>query len=84
MFDFCATLPLGFACMFGGFLGYVAKGSVVSLAAGGGSGAGLMALGYFSLQRYQKNEDRRIFAGASLGNYHDNLFNYVTNIVVDF
>ena len=66
MYDFCGTIPLGALCVLGGVIGYIAKGSSVSLIAGGGSGISLLALGWTSLQRYKKKKERFIQAGASL------------------
>ena len=66
MYDFCGTIPLGALCLLGGVIGYIAKGSTVSLLAGGGSGVSLLALGWTSMQRYKKNKERFVQVGASL------------------
>ena len=54
MHDFCLTLPYGLLVALGGVMGFLLKGSIPSLAAGGGSGLALMLLGVGSLKTWQK------------------------------
>eukprot|EP00898_Chlorokybus_atmophyticus_P007733 jgi/Chlat1/7961/Chrsp69S07391 len=51
--DFCLTIPYGFIVAIGGLAGFIAKRSMASLAAGGGSGLLLWLLGSLSLKAWQ-------------------------------
>ena len=55
--DFCLTLPYGFIVAFGGLIGFLSKGSFMSLLAGGGSGALLVHTGFQSLGAYKQSQD---------------------------
>lgn len=54
MHDFCFTIPYGFAVLLGGMIGYLRKGSTMSLLGGSGTGLLLLLAGYQSLQAYEK------------------------------
>ncbi|KAJ3674875.1 hypothetical protein LUZ60_005491 [Juncus effusus] len=63
MHDFCFTIPYGMAVMAGGVLGYLRKGSVTSLAGGGGVGLVLLLAGYLSLQAFHKKRNNFLAFG---------------------
>ncbi|KAM7251544.1 hypothetical protein ACFE04_023427 [Oxalis oulophora] len=54
MLDFCFTIPYGVILIVGGLIGYLKRGSTVSLAGGGGMGLLLVLAGYLSLKASQK------------------------------
>merc|ERR1712216_280281 len=56
MFPFCLTMPYGGIVLFGGVMGFLAKGSLPSLLAGGGSGALLCAIGFKSYKLHISGE----------------------------
>jgi len=56
MYDFCFTYPYAFLLALGGIVGYLHKGSIVSLGGGVGSGALLFVLAYISLKKYRSGK----------------------------
>ncbi|XP_078436958.1 protein FATTY ACID EXPORT 5-like [Wolffia australiana] len=57
MHDFCFTIPYGFLVLVGGIVGFVAKGSQISLAGGGGAGLVLLLAGFLSLKAFGKRRN---------------------------
>ncbi|KAM7279618.1 hypothetical protein ACFE04_006752 [Oxalis oulophora] len=57
MHDFCFTIPYGLILMSGGLIGYLKRGSTVSLAGGGGMGLLLILAGYLSLKAFGKKKN---------------------------
>lgn len=56
MYDFCLSFPYAAVLAVGGLLGFVLKGSVVSLGSGLGSAAAFSGLGYLSLSYYKSKQ----------------------------
>ncbi|XP_042477539.1 protein FATTY ACID EXPORT 5-like [Macadamia integrifolia] len=57
MHDFCFTIPYGLIMVVGGLIGYLKKGSTVSLAGGLGTGSLLLLAGYVSLKSFGKRRN---------------------------
>lgn len=57
MHDFCFTIPYGVAVTIGGLVGYLRKGSMVSLAGGLGTGLMLLLAGQMSLKAFEKRRN---------------------------
>ncbi|GLT59394.1 hypothetical protein SLA2020_322150 [Shorea laevis] len=57
MHDFCFTIPYGLILVVGGIIGYLRKGSMASLAGGGGAGLVLLLAGYLSLKAFEKRKN---------------------------
>ncbi|KAJ6887082.1 hypothetical protein NC651_027443 [Populus alba x Populus x berolinensis] len=57
MHDFCFTIPYGLVIVIGGVIGYLRKGSVVSLGGGVGTGLVLVFAGYLSLKAFSKGKN---------------------------
>eukprot|EP00897_Mesotaenium_endlicherianum_P006405 jgi/Mesen1/5793/ME000293S04943 len=57
MHDFCFTFPYGAILALGGVFGFLLKGSIPSLAGGGGSGALLLLAGYYQMNAFQKGSN---------------------------
>ncbi|WCJ32903.1 Transmembrane proteins 14C [Euphorbia peplus] len=57
MHDFCFTIPYGLILVVGGMMGYVKKGSMASLAGGGGTGLVLILAGYLSLKAFERRKN---------------------------
>jgi uncharacterized membrane protein (UPF0136 family) len=60
MHDFCFTIPYGFAVLAGGVLGYLRRGSTVSLAGGAGAGALLLLAEFVSLKAFEKRRNSHL------------------------
>ncbi|CAN8303027.1 unnamed protein product [Cochlearia groenlandica] len=57
MHDFCFTIPYGMFLMIGGFIGYMKKGSIASLAGGAGTGFLVVLVGFVSLKSFHKKKN---------------------------
>ncbi|KAL1207088.1 Protein FATTY ACID EXPORT 5 [Cardamine amara subsp. amara] len=57
MHDFCFTFPYGMLLIVGGFIGYMKKGSIVSLAGGAGTGLLVVLAGFISLKAFAKKKN---------------------------
>ena len=56
MHDFCFTIPYGILLIVGGFIGYLKKGSIASLAGGAGTGLLVVLAGFISLKAFEKKK----------------------------
>lgn len=56
MHDFCFTIPYGMILIVGGFIGFLKKGSIASLAGGGGAGLLVVLAGFISLKAFEKKK----------------------------
>lgn len=57
MHDFCFTIPYGMLLIVGGFIGYLKKGSIASLAGGAGTGLVVVLAGFISLKAFEKKKN---------------------------
>ncbi|GKV08824.1 hypothetical protein SLEP1_g20400 [Rubroshorea leprosula] len=57
MHDFCFTILYGLILVVGGIVGYLRKGSMVSLAGGGGAGLVLILARYLSLKAFEMRKN---------------------------
>eukprot|EP00750_Incisomonas_marina_P031437 INCI815.1.p1 GENE.INCI815.1~~INCI815.1.p1 ORF type:complete len:122 (+),score=11.60 INCI815.1:147-512(+) len=65
MHPFCFTIPYAWLLAIGGVIGYFAKGSLVSLGAGCGSGLVVGFLGYRSLNKFHAGKPATVETVAS-------------------
>ena len=59
------TIAYGGFLALGGFVGFLASGSITSLLFGGACGAALVALGLLSMKDYEENAKQNMFKSAT-------------------